>query len=815
MTSPVWARARTELCLRWRATVALAVLVGLVGGVALFGVAAYRRTASAMDRFLAYSRPNDVYVAGDDLDLAAVEALPQVAGADSLAYFLMAPSTPGGEPDLALGINPISSARGHTLRWSDRPLLLQGRLPNPDTPFDVAVNQTLAEDRNLAPGDTLRMFPYTTEQLLPLLEGSGAFGSLVPDGQPLDLTVTAVVRHPADVSPNPTDDEVVYLSTRNLFLTPAFHHRYLDELANFNQLVGDSRELRLHRGPDDLPAFVDAVRALPGGESAEIDSEVQSRRSATDAQRAIDLQAGAVLAFALLVALAGTLVVGQALARQVALDGGDHATLRALGMTSGQLAGILALRVALIGIAAVPLAVVLAIALSPLGPLGLARAAEVDPGVALDGPVLGLGALALVAAVVARATPSIWRVATAPHADASVAGRPRSWSTARLARAGAPPTALTGVGMALAGGSGGGAAVPLRSALGGAALAVGAIAGALSLAASLDHLLATPRLQGWNWDVVVGDGNTDNREKGEELLPANPFVEGFTAVSLPVPVDIGGVASTAIGLDQLQGDVGPEVTHGRLPARAGEVAVGPVTAEQLGLEVGDWVDVDPGTGVPSSMTVVGRAYLGHDALDYLSSLGDGVVLTHGGMEALAGEVQTASLLVDYAEGADSDRAFAALQADWGRTVLRPLPPVPVENLRRLRGLPLAFAATVALLAVATLGHTLVTSVRRNRRDLATLKAIGFVRRQVATTVAWQATTLAAVALVVGLPLGVAAGRWGWRLVAEAIGTPAVAVTPLVAVLGAIPLTLLLANTLAAVPARRAAHVRPTTALRAE
>jgi hypothetical protein len=102
VTGPVWARARTELRQRWRASVVLAVLVGLMGGVALFGVAVSRRTASAMDRFLAYSRRSDVHVAGDNLNLAAVEALPQVADADSLAYFLLAPPGPDGGPDLAV-----------------------------------------------------------------------------------------------------------------------------------------------------------------------------------------------------------------------------------------------------------------------------------------------------------------------------------------------------------------------------------------------------------------------------------------------------------------------------------------------------------------------------------------------------------------------------------------------------------------------------------------------------------------------------------------------------------------------------------------
>jgi ABC-type lipoprotein release transport system permease subunit len=62
-------------------------------------------------------------------------------------------------------------------------------------------------------------------------------------------------------------------------------------------------------------------------------------------------------------------------------------------------------------------------------------------------------------------------------------------------------------------------------------------------------------------------------------------------------------------------------------------------------------------------------------------------------------------------------------------------------------------------------HTLVTSVRRRRRDLAMLKTLGFVRGRVVAAMVWQATTFAVVALAVGRPLGLAAGRWAWELTA--------------------------------------------------
>jgi ABC-type lipoprotein release transport system permease subunit len=96
-----------------------------------------------------------------------------------------------------------------------------------------------------------------------------------------------------------------------------------------------------------------------------------------------------------------------------------------------------------------------------------------------------------------------------------------------------------------------------------------------------------------------------------------------------------------------------------------------------------------------------------------------------------------------------------------------------------------------------------------------LKSLGFVRRQVFAAVAWQATTFAAVACLFGLPLGVAAGRWAWVLVNRGLGSAAGPVTPTLAVLALVPVTILLANLLAALPARAAAATRPAQVLRSE
>jgi ABC-type lipoprotein release transport system permease subunit len=125
------------------------------------------------------------------------------------------------------------------------------------------------------------------------------------------------------------------------------------------------------------------------------------------------------------------------------------------------------------------------------------------------------------------------------------------------------------------------------------------------------------------------------------------------------------------------------------------------------------------------------------------------------------------------------------------------------------------AGFLGLLAVLAVGHALVTGVHRRRRDFAVLRTLGFVGRQVAATVAWQASTLAVVGLVLGVPLGLVAGRWTWAVVAEGVGVATDPAVPVVALLIAAPATLLVANAVAVVPGRIAARTRPAVVLRAE
>jgi ABC-type antimicrobial peptide transport system permease subunit len=96
-----------------------------------------------------------------------------------------------------------------------------------------------------------------------------------------------------------------------------------------------------------------------------------------------------------------------------------------------------------------------------------------------------------------------------------------------------------------------------------------------------------------------------------------------------------------------------------------------------------------------------------------------------------------------------------------------------------------------------------------------LKTLGLRRSQVLSVVLWQACALGAVAVAVGLPVGVITGRWAWGIFAGYVGVASNPVVPVLTVLAVIPVALLLATAIAAGPGWAAARVRPAVILRSE
>jgi hypothetical protein len=275
------------------------------------------------------------------------------------------------------------------------------------------------------------------------------------------------------------------------------------------------------------------------------------------------------------------------------------------------------------------------------------------------------------------------------------------------------------------------------------------------------------------------------------------------------------------------------VIEGRAPQAPDELILGTKTLDAVHAKVGDTVPVVPqGETESQPMRIVGRAtfpFFGRGSFSTLG-LGEGAAMQDpappgGNCNPGTSDCGFNFVLVRLHAGASRAATIATLRRDLPSARICPQDqecaiatvqrPVDIINYSRIQGTPLALAAVLGLLALATVAHLLVTSIRRRRRDLAVLKTLGFVRRQVSAAVAWQATVLVGLALLIGLPVGVAAGRWVWQVFAGQLGVPPDPRVPLLTVLVAVPIALAIANLLAAGPGWAAGRLKPAPVLRTE
>ena len=120
-----------------------------------------------------------------------------------------------------------------------------------------------------------------------------------------------------------------------------------------------------------------------------------------------------------------------------------------------------------------------------------------------------------------------------------------------------------------------------------------------------------------------------------------------------------------------------------------------------------------------------------------------------------------------------------------------------------------------VVASVALAHALVLTVRRRRRDVAVVRSLGATSAQSSRTIAWQASALAFIGALVGLPAGVLIGGFTWAAVAHSYGVADDPAWPVFAIVLALPASLLVANAIAWWPGRQASRVRPSKALSTE
>jgi hypothetical protein len=479
-------------------------------------------------------------------------------------------------------------------------------------------------------------------------------------------------------------------------------------------------------------------------------------------------------------------------------------------MTVGSLAAPAALT-ALVGAA---VTVPIAIALSAIFPIGELRNYDLDPGVHADWPAIVIGALALLVGILAVAwLTAEWRAA---HREREVAKM--STTGDLVARAGLPPAFVVGSRLAIEPGRGR-RAVPVRSALVGAIAGVLGVVACFTFRAGLTDAVASPQRSGVVWDYGVLNYAGFVPRRDIDKIVHKEYVGAAADAVWARAIDVNGVSTPTFGSEKLKGDLDLVVVEGRAPAAPDEIAFAPTTMKRLDLRIGDEVTLGPDDD--HTAVVVGAALLPATAhTDYDQSAWVTLDTLH---EVLPAEKDRAPediwdlVLIRWAPDAPVAKAERQLHRLKGGTVAVGEAELPgsVTALDDLRSLPLVLGIFFGLLACATVAHALVTTVRRRRPDLAVLRTIGFTPAQSRLAIAFQATLLAIAGLVVGIPLGILTGRTLWRWLTDTY--PLVYVPPLsvVALLLALPAALLLANALAAGPARSAARTRPAEILRTE
>jgi hypothetical protein len=811
------------------AYLSLILLIGLVGGLSMGALAGARRTESSFPEFLASTNPSDLslgtalwnpalgYTTGYNGALVATIArLPHVRRAESYADLSSAPIGASGKVTAAAekANYDVTGSVGGLYFNQDRVTVVQGRMANPSRANEIMMTVGAARALDLRVGQTVTWGTYTSSQF----ESAGAN---TPPALHERLTlVGTVVLNSAVVQ-----DEIDANGPTTVIFTPALTRRLDNCCSNFSFTF-----LQLDQGSRDVPKVeAEIEHVVPSALPSDF---YDSSLDVTKAQNAIKPEAIALGVFGLIAGLAALLLAGQVIGRQFGFWAQEERTLRALGadplMTAGD--GLLGIMAAVV--AGALLAVAVAVALSPLAPLGPVRPYYPHAGVAFDWTVLGVGVTALV--VVLGSVAVVLAVQRAPHRT-ETGRRPRAPSRIEGAAStgGLPVSAVTGIRFALEPGAES-EAVPVRSAILGAILAVVVIIATVVFGSSLNSLVSQPRLYGWNWNyALIGGGGPGDIPAAQSatLLDHDTSVEAWSGYwfgnlqidGLTVPV-LGGSPGTSVR---------PPILTGHDLARPGQIVLGPGTLAQIHKSVGDMVTVRYGTTTTHLLRIVGTATMpavGVAGVTGHASMGTGAVVPYRLLPASERNQFSQSPagpnveFVRLKPGVDRKTALQSLRhiaaelttpMNYGNQVYGVQRPAEIVNYRSMGATPLILGIGLTAGALTALGLTLVASVRRRRRSMAMLRTLGFTGRQLRATVAWQSSVAVAIGLVVGVPLGIVVGRFLWDLFATNIYVVPNPTVPALAIVAIALGALVLGNLVAALPGRIAARTPAALLLRTE
>jgi hypothetical protein len=785
----------------WTSWLALSVLVAVAGGLVMAATAAARRTEAAFPGFVARH--------GYDFVVYSSHPLPQLAGLPGVEAVVPVLALFSDQASCGSCSKPIDTSNFLVNEVSPKQFprmikLLSGRLPDESRPGEVLASGTLATENGVRIGSVIRVLAYRATAHGPVPDGRRAFrvvGIAVTEGE-----------FPTGITPH-----------YDLFATKA--------LTTAAVTRGDEQlsisYIRLRDGAAGVAGFSGRLNSLDVLGTDDLDG------SATTVQNSIRPQVIGWYVLAALATIAAMAVIGQAIVRQAASERADHHPLAVLGLRPRQFVLVDLLRALLIGAAGAAGAVGVTVLLSPLTPAGEARLAVPSPGrVSFDPVVLALGGLAVLAAV---AVLSAW--AAMRHARMR-GGRPQRHESAALAAgraaavAGLPASALIGIRQALGRGSAG---QPAGTALFGMVMAVAALCATAVFGASLAQLVSSPALYGAPFQAYFAPDGTS----GAASVVTGPLLASLrrdhaikqVTLAAEVQIDVNGQHVRALAVTAVRGTALLSTVDGRRPRGAREIMLGAATMRATGARLGGfvWVTVSDGAGTPHrvSFRVIGRASLNAG----LGGLGSGAAMTTAAFisaqcppghsraacprTARRGIAAVSLVLVRAAAGPAGRAALAKYIRQHSTLAYRPGKPAALVNFGESVNFPLMFGVALSLFGAATMAHLLLVSVARRRRETGLLKVLGFLRRQVAAVVCWQATAVALAGIAIGTPIGIAAGKVSWRIFATNFGVVPVAVADPLLLAALVTGVLAAANVLASVPALLAARSHPGELLRTE
>ena len=820
-------RFRTTLKSELPYYISVILLVGALGGLSMGAFAAARSTESSFSDLVASSHVPDLFVLDGVINpaiglnsaynpalLRKLSHLPHVERVADTLELNLGPLTPKGTP-LPASLSIAADASVNGLGFTEDPVAItQGRMADPHQAGELVLDAAIAKAFGYHLGEEI---PVGWESNAQATSGNLGLNSHILAAERARVKVVGIAG--AQATSLFEDQDEAQGQTIELF-TPALTDKLLACCSN--SMVS---ALTLRGGNRYLSAVETEIkRVLPKGFPFVY---VQVKDRVAIANDTLRPEAIALAVFGGIAGVACLLIAGQVISRRIRLRTDDLDIIRALGasptMTFGDdLIGTLGAVAA-----GSVLAGAVALCLSPLAPLGPVRP-FLRVEVHADWTVIGLGVAGLLLSLGAIAALASWR-ALPGRARTRSQRIPSSRVTTAAARAGLPPPAITGVRFALEPGVGR-SAVPVRSAILGAILAVTVVVATVTFGSSLSTLVSHPALYGWNWtyDMDGGGGLGDiPAQAAAKLLNADPLVESWSGVSYST-LQLDGVNVPVMGSTP-RAPVAPPLLSGHGLDARNQVVLGAGTLHELHKRIGDTVVERAPNGAPVTLTIVGTATLPPIGVTGSSHLemGSGALLSYQLIPPAARNLFEVSpgpnAILIRTKGGASPAALRSIQAiarklsiaSDGGSVLPVQRPAQIINYGSLGTTPMLLGAALAVGAVSALAITLVTSVRRRRRDLAILKTLGFTGRQLATAVSVQAGVAAVIGCAVGIPAGIASGRLLWDLFAGEISAVPYPTVPVGTVAAIGVLAILLAVLIATIPGRLAARTATSELLRVE